>query len=80
MKNFEGNLIDYAAAINGSLVLVPRGETLETLSADYAKMIDDRLFLGDPEPFAWVVDRCRDVERRANVATAGGNALPDPSC
>ena len=72
MKNVKGNLIDYAAAINGGLVLVPTGETLETLSADYAKMIEDRLFLGDPEPFAWVVDRCRDVERRANAATAGG--------
>jgi Nucleotidyl transferase AbiEii toxin, Type IV TA system len=72
MKGSAGNLIDYAPAINGGLVLVPTGETLEALSVDYAKMIEDRLFLGDPEPFAWVVDRCRDVERRANAATASG--------
>ena len=73
MKDPEGNLVDYASAINGGLVLVPSGETLEALSVDYAKMIEDRLFLGDPEPFVWVVDRCRDVERRANAVTASGS-------
>jgi hypothetical protein len=72
VKDSEGNMIDYAPAINGGLTLVPTGETLEALRTDYAKMIEDRLFLERPEPFEWVIDRCRDVERRANARVAHG--------
>jgi hypothetical protein len=36
-------------------------------------MIEDRLFLGDPEPFEWVIDRCRDIERRATALAARGS-------
>jgi hypothetical protein len=65
--------IDYATSINGGLTLVPTGETLEALHTDYEKMIEDGLFLGNPEPFEWVIDRCRDVERRANAVAARGS-------
>jgi hypothetical protein len=66
-KDSQGNLIDYASAINGRLVLVPRGKTLEALATDYAKMVEDGLFLREPEAFTWIVDRCSDIEGRANA-------------
>jgi nucleotidyltransferase AbiEii toxin of type IV toxin-antitoxin system len=65
-KDSQGNPIDYAAAVNGNLTLVPTGKTLEALKTDYSKMIEDRLFLNEPESFTWVFDRCRDIEKRAN--------------
>jgi hypothetical protein len=66
-KDSKDNLIDYAAAVSGALVLVPQGKTLETLAADYARMVEDRLFLREPEPFSWIIERCRDIETRANA-------------
>lgn len=55
------------AEVSGGLVLVPEGKTLEALAADYAKMVEDRLFLREPEPFSWIIERCREIEKRANA-------------
>jgi hypothetical protein len=75
-KDAQRNTIDYFSAINGSLVLVPTGEVLKMLEADYAKMIEGGLFLRDPEPFGRVLECCTDVQKRANTtgraAPAGG--------
>ena len=57
----------YVSAVSGGLVLVPHGTTLEALAADYAKMVADRLFLREPEPFSWIIERCRTIEKRANA-------------
>jgi hypothetical protein len=66
-KDARGNVIAYHSVINGAPTLIPQGKSLEALAADYAKMIDDRLFAGTPESFEWVLERCRDIERRANA-------------
>jgi hypothetical protein len=71
-KDSQDNAINYVSAISGGLVLVPRGTTLAALAADYAKMVEDRLFLREPEQFSWIIERCREIEKRANV---GNNAL-----
>lgn len=66
-KDSGGNPIDYVAAVSGALQLVPGAEALKTLEADYKKMADDGILLGDAEPFADLIKRCADLERRVNV-------------
>jgi len=66
-KDIKGNPIDYAAAVSGALQLVPDAQALKTLAADYKKMADDGILLGDAEPFADLIKRCADLERRANA-------------
>jgi len=66
-KDSQDNAINYVSAVRGGLVLVPQGTILEALAADYAKMVEDRLFLREPEPFSWIIERCREIEKRANA-------------
>ena len=65
-KDSAGNPIDYDKAVSGNLKLVPDGEALVALEADYKKMTDDGILLGDVEPFSKLVERCADIEKRAN--------------
>jgi hypothetical protein len=66
-KDAQGNAIDYVSAINGGLVLVPEGEILKLLHVDYAKMVEGGLFLRDPDPMERVLERCADIQKRANT-------------
>ncbi|MBW4093527.1 MAG: nucleotidyl transferase AbiEii/AbiGii toxin family protein [Proteobacteria bacterium] len=68
-KGADGTLVDYDAAVNGGLRLVPAGEGLAALSKDYGQMVDDGLLLEDAEPFKALMDRCADIEARANRAS-----------
>lgn len=65
-KDGEGNLIDYAAAVAGKLQLVPDEDGIKELEADYKKMADAGILLGDAEPFADLMKRCADLQTRAN--------------
>ncbi|MDA9538786.1 hypothetical protein ACM41_21990 [Bradyrhizobium sp. CCBAU 21362] len=66
-KDRNGNPIDYMAAVSGKLQLVPTDpETLKALAADYKKMADDGILLDEDEDFETLLDRCRDLEKRAN--------------
>lgn len=62
--------VDYAAAVNGALRLVPAGDGLKALEEDYARMVDDGLLLQDAEPFEALMARCADIATRANNAAA----------
>jgi len=53
--------------VSGELKLVPDAEALKVLEADYKKMADDGILLGQAEPFAKLIERCGDLERRANA-------------
>lgn len=66
-KDAEGLVIDYMVAVSGGLHLVPDGEALAALEADYQKMVDDNVLLDDAEPFSEVIERCRAIESQANV-------------
>ncbi len=46
-------------------------EALKALEADYRKMADDGILLGDAEPFTELMKRCADLERRANTKAQG---------
>lgn len=65
-KTAAGEWIDYVAAVSGALQLVPSDMALASLSLDYSKMLDDGLLMGDAEPFAQLLEQCRDLEARAN--------------
>lgn len=62
--------IDYPAAVNGGLRLVPAGDGLKALEEDYARMVDDGLLLEDAEPFEALMARCADIATRANNSAA----------
>jgi hypothetical protein len=70
-RDTSGNPIDYAAAVSGDLQLVPGPEALKQLEADYKKMADDGILLDDAEPFADLIERCADLEKRANAKPEG---------
>jgi len=65
-KGSDGAAINYEAAVSGSLQLVPDGKALESLSIDYARMVDDGLLLDEAESFDELLERCRDLQQRAN--------------
>lgn len=65
-KDSDGNVIDYHAAVAGKLRLVPDGEMRKELEADYQKMVDAGLLLGDAVPFSDLMKRCADLQKRAN--------------
>lgn len=69
-KDVQGNAIDYFQAVDGGLLLVPEGGVLELLQADYAKMIENRLFLREPDPLERVLECCADIQARANAIGA----------
>ena len=60
--------IDYAAAVNGGLQLVPVGDGAKALGDDYARMVEDGLLFDDAEPFEALMARCADIAARANSA------------
>jgi hypothetical protein len=66
-KERNGNPVDYTASVSGALQLVPDAEALTALEADYQKMTDDGILLDDAELFPDLMNRCADLERRANT-------------
>ncbi|TKR54328.1 nucleotidyl transferase AbiEii/AbiGii toxin family protein [Allopusillimonas ginsengisoli] len=76
-KDWNGEDIDYARAVDGHLRIVPDGKALTALATDYAAMIEDQVMLGDAPGFETLMQTCRQVEALANHAaytTTGGMA------
>ncbi|WP_104493659.1 nucleotidyl transferase AbiEii/AbiGii toxin family protein [Paracoccus denitrificans] len=69
-KAADRSAIDYTAAVNGNLQLVPAGDGAKALEEDYARMVDDGLLLEDAEPFADLMNRCADIAARANAGAS----------
>ena len=66
-KTSDRTAIDYSAAVNGNLKLMPEGEGARALERDYARMVDDGLLFDDAESFRTLMERCRDIAARANA-------------
>ena len=66
----RGQRIDYEAAVSGGLRLVPTGAALAELDDDYARMLADRMLLDEGEPFDALMERCAEIEARANESAA----------
>jgi hypothetical protein len=67
-KDASGAVIDYYAATSGGLCLVPSAESKRALRDDYAKMIDDGLFLDDVPDFDELMDLSEALESECNTA------------
>ena len=67
-KDARGQWIDYGAAVSGKLRLVPDGFARNALEEDYGRMISDGMLFDDAEPFDRLMERCADLEARANDA------------
>lgn len=65
-KAADGTPIDYVAAVNGGLQLVPAGVGLKALKDDYARMVDDGLLFDDAESFEALMAHCAEIAARAN--------------
>jgi nucleotidyltransferase AbiEii toxin of type IV toxin-antitoxin system len=63
----SGSVIDYQAAIDGSLCLVPVGAPLGALRDDYAKMVDAGLFQSDVVSFDDLMNRLAELQDRVNT-------------
>ena len=69
-KDTGGRVIDYMPAVTGHLKIVPEGEALEALAADYANMLADAVMVGEALPFDQLMQACGDVETQVNEAAA----------
>ena len=65
-KDAAGEWVDYGAAISGDLQLVPEGSFHEALADDYGRMLSDGMLLDDEERFEDVMERCAELQKRAN--------------
>ena len=68
-KDTGGEVIDYVAAVEGALQIVPEGAARAALASDYAKMIEDEVMVGDALPFDALMQACIELAARANAAT-----------
>ena len=65
-KDAEGNRIDFETSVMGGLQMVPTGEAYELLADDYEAMVRAEMFFNDPDTFENIMERCADIEARAN--------------
>ena len=65
-KDVEGDWVDYEAAVSGDLQLVPEGPAYRVLADDYDRMLSDGMLLDDGEQFNDLMERCADIQKRAN--------------
>ena len=67
-KDARNAPVDYHAAIAGRLILIPEGEALVLLKADYEAMIAAGYLDGGGESFDILMRRCGDLQDRINAA------------
>lgn len=67
-KDAGGDIIDYFAAVEGALQIVPEGAVREALATDYAKMLEDEVMVGNALPFDELMQACAEVAAHANAA------------
>lgn len=65
-RDAKGNIVDYHAAVDGSLQLVPTEGARDQLLADYKQMLEGGLLLDDAVPFDRLIEQCRLIEEEAN--------------
>ena len=64
MKAADDTVIDYEKAVKGGLVLIPQGEDMDALRADYQSMIDEGLLLEDVHDFDELITQCTYYKRK----------------
>ena len=70
-KSATGNWVDYQTAVSGHLQLVSDSPAYEVLADDYDRMLSDGMLLDDAERFDHLMERCADIQERANNLSPG---------
>ena len=65
-KDAAKNWVNYISAVSGDLQLAPDGPAYQALADDYDRMLNDGMLLDDEEQFEDLMERCRDIQQRAN--------------
>lgn len=65
-KDALGAKIDYFAAINGQLQLIPIGASLKALENDYSAMVADGLLALHQPSFSDIIEQCAVIQNEAN--------------
>lgn len=66
-KDASGAKVDYVAAVNGAIRLVPQGDSRKALERDYGAMTDDGLIPLDAPSFAEIMTVCESLQNRLNL-------------
>ena len=66
-KDIDKQLIDYKAAVNNRLQIVPEGRPLDALERDYAAMLADGLLSKQPPGVRDVINICAELQARINL-------------
>ena len=66
-KDMSGATIDYQAAVNGHLKIVPEGAARDALENDYEAMISDDVMVGDALSFNRLMQVCAEIESMVNM-------------
>jgi hypothetical protein len=75
-KDVDGRVIDYIAAVEGGLQIVPDDAAREALAMDYTKMLEDEVMVGDALPFDELMTACAEVAQQANEAARPREGQP----
>ncbi|MFM6990467.1 MAG: nucleotidyl transferase AbiEii/AbiGii toxin family protein [Rhodoferax sp.] len=65
-KDVEKNPIDYKAAVNAEIQIIPEGGALEALKTDYAAMLEDGLLSAHQPSFDEVISSCTQLQNHIN--------------
>lgn len=67
-KDINEQVIDYVAAANGHLKIVPEGDAKAALAMDYAAMLADEVMVGNALSFDELMQACVNLEANVNRA------------
>ena len=71
VRRKDGEYVDYQAAINGGLTLVPEGDALDALRSDYEEMVNSGLIEDDPAPsFDELLAECAAIAEQGKAGAA----------
>ncbi|MCY1231584.1 Nucleotidyl transferase AbiEii toxin, Type IV TA system [compost metagenome] len=65
-KDKNSQVIDYAKAVSGQMCMVPSGDALKALEADYKTMQESGITAADAPDFGVIIDSCREMEVAIN--------------
>ena len=69
-RDRDGDQIDYQAAINGALRLVPEAEVSTELKADYDRMVDEAMFFEEVASFDALMEQVQSIQDQVNLTTS----------
>jgi hypothetical protein len=73
-KTQDGEFVDYDKAVSGEIVIVPTGDALVKLEADYRMMQESGITAEDAPSFSTIMDSCRETETAINEKMSAPSA------